>query len=179
MPVSAGYFTVVLNFADYFDGEARWLEVEVRPGASTGNYTVLTPRTMLAGVPYALGLRPGATVNTTATNVPALRLNAPNANSNALVATGNGNGYAVIFAEDMSTNVFGYGLYGKSTEGTGVRGLEQQNGTGRQWGRVVDYGVELAMVAFMVIFVVGIRRRSWANPPPAAAFATGVNRWEV
>ena len=124
VPVSAGYFTVVLNFADYFEGEARWLEVEVRPGASTGNYTLLTPRTSLTGVPYALGLRPGATVNTTTTNVPALKLNAPNANSNALVATGNGEGYAVVYAEDLSTNgLGGYGLYGKSTTGDGVRGV--------------------------------------------------------
>ncbi|QLQ06791.1 MAG: hypothetical protein HZY76_12550 [Anaerolineae bacterium] len=45
---------------------------------------------------------PGVTVNTTQTNLPALRLNAPNANSNALVATGNGNGYAVVFGEDAS-----------------------------------------------------------------------------
>ncbi len=126
--VSGGYFTVVLNFADYFDGEARWLEVEVRPGASTGSYTVLTPRTSLTGVPYALGLRPGATVNTTTTNMPALRLNAPSANSNALVATGNGGGYAVVYAEDLSTNG-GYGLYGKSTAGDGVIGLSQ-SGTG-------------------------------------------------
>ena len=100
--MSGGYFTVALNFADYFDGAARWLEVEVRPGASTGNYTPLTPRTSLTGVPYALALRPGATVNTTTANLPALKLNAPNANSNALVATGNGNGYAVIYAEDLS-----------------------------------------------------------------------------
>jgi len=139
VPVSGGYFTVVLNFADYFDGEARWLEVEVRPGASTGNYTPLTPRTSLAGVPYALGLRPGATVNTTAANVPALRLNAPSANSNALVATGNGNGYAVIYAEDLSTTG-GYGLYGKSTASSGVVGISQTQtgvygqGTTGVWG---------------------------------------------
>jgi hypothetical protein len=142
--VSAGYFTVVLNFADYFQGEARWLEVEVRPGASTGSYTLLTPRTRLTAVPYALGLMPGATVNTTANvpalslntttaNVPALRLNAPNANSNALVATGNGDGYAVIYAEDLSeyggyglyvksNAIHGYGLYAKASNGVGVRG---------------------------------------------------------
>ncbi len=146
VPVSGGYFTVALNFADYFDGEARWLEVEVRPGASTGSYTLLTPRTSLAGVPYALGLRPGATVNTTATNVPALRLNAPNANSNALVATGNGLGYAVVYAENLSTSgSSGYGLYGKSGGGTAVYG-ESGGGSASDPGVGVsgyspDYGV--------------------------------------
>ncbi len=88
VPVSGGYFTVALDFgATVFQGAARWLKVEVRPGASAGSYTALTPRTALAGVPYALSLRPGATVNTTTTDVPALNLNAPNANSNAYTNT--------------------------------------------------------------------------------------------
>jgi hypothetical protein len=120
--VADGYFTVALDFgAGAFKGDARWIMVEVRPGASTGSYTALNPRTQLASVPYALGLRPGATVNTTTANVPALILGAPNANSNALVATGNAAGYAVIFGEDQSP-AGGYGVYGKSGTGTGVRG---------------------------------------------------------
>lgn len=120
--VADGYFTVALDFgAGVFRGDARWITVEVRPGASTGSYTTLNPRTQLASVPYALGLRPGATVNTTTANVPALTVGAPNANSNALVATGNAAGYAVIFGEDQSP-AGGYGVYGKSGTGTGVRG---------------------------------------------------------
>ncbi len=119
--VSGGYFTTELGFIPGFDGNARWLEVEVRPGASTGSYTPLSPRTSLTAQPYALGLMPGATVNTTTTNVPALGLNAPSANSNALVATGNGNGYAVVFSEDTSATG-GYGVYGKSANGWGVFG---------------------------------------------------------
>lgn len=117
-----GFFTVTLDFGTgLFEGDARWLEVDVRPGASTGSYTTLSPRTLLTAVPYAQGLLPGVTVNTTQTNLPALRLNAPNANSNALVATGNGNGYAVVFGEDASA-AGGYGVYGKSTYGSGVFG---------------------------------------------------------
>lgn len=117
-----GYFTVTLDFGTgLFEGDARWLEVDVRPGASTGSYTTLSPRTLLTAVPYAQGLLPGVTVNTAQTNLPALRLNAPNANSNALVATGNGNGYAVVFGEDASA-AGGYGVYGKSTYGSGVFG---------------------------------------------------------
>jgi hypothetical protein len=43
--VTAGAFTVVLDFgSNIFDGQARWLELAVRPGASTGFYTVLSPR---------------------------------------------------------------------------------------------------------------------------------------
>ena len=144
VPVSGGYFTVALDFgAMAFQGAARWLKVEVRPSASAGSYTALTPRTALAGVPYALSLRPGATVNTTTTDVPALNLNASNANSNALVATGNGLGYAVVYAENLSTS--GYGLYGKSDGGTAVYG-ESNVGSAEDPGIGVsgyspDYGV--------------------------------------
>ncbi len=120
--VANGYFTVALDFgAAAFKGDARWIVAEVRPGASTGSYTTLSPRTQLASVPYALGLRLGTVINTSQPNVPALTVSAPNANSNTLVATGNAAGYAVIFGEDQSP-ADGYGLYGKSGSGTGVRG---------------------------------------------------------
>src|SRR5512143_3436087 len=68
--VSDGYFTVQLDFGEaVFDREARWLEVAVRPGASTGSYTVLIPRQALtpaasalyatnAGYAYSVGSAP-------------------------------------------------------------------------------------------------------------------------
>lgn len=53
--VKEGYFSVVLNFgATAFFGQARWLEVAVRPGSSTGTYTVLSPRQALTATPYAI-----------------------------------------------------------------------------------------------------------------------------
>jgi len=48
-----GYFTVELDFGGVFDGEARWLEVGVREGDSSGDYTVLSPRQELTATPYA------------------------------------------------------------------------------------------------------------------------------
>jgi trimeric autotransporter adhesin len=55
VPVSEGYFTVQLDFgAGAFGSEARWLEVAVRPGASTGTYTVLSPRQALTPAPFSL-----------------------------------------------------------------------------------------------------------------------------
>lgn len=55
MVVSDGLFTVPLDFgASPFSGEARWLEIAVRPGASSGAYTTLTPRQPLTAAPYAL-----------------------------------------------------------------------------------------------------------------------------
>jgi hypothetical protein len=52
--VSNGIFTVVLNFpATAFRGEARWLQIAVRP-ANSGNYVTLTPRQALTAAPYAM-----------------------------------------------------------------------------------------------------------------------------
>lgn len=55
VPVSNGLFTVALDFgASAFAGDARWLEVRVRPGASSGNSTTLSPRQAVTATPYAL-----------------------------------------------------------------------------------------------------------------------------
>src|SRR6185295_6417400 len=42
--VTNGILIVQLDFGDVFDGGARALEISVRPGASTGAFTVLGPR---------------------------------------------------------------------------------------------------------------------------------------
>jgi hypothetical protein len=52
--VDNGLFTVRVDFGNVFDGTALWLEVAVRPGASTDDYTVLDPRQPLTATPYAL-----------------------------------------------------------------------------------------------------------------------------
>lgn len=53
--VANGLFNVDLDFGNgAFDGIERWLQIGVRPGAQTGAYTALAPRTRLAPVPYAV-----------------------------------------------------------------------------------------------------------------------------
>lgn len=52
--VTAGLFTVQLDFGNVFDGTALYLEIGVRPGVSTGAYTALTPRQSLTATPYAI-----------------------------------------------------------------------------------------------------------------------------
>jgi len=53
--VESGLFTVQLDFgSDVFKGDARWLQAEVRPGDSTGNYVLLEPRQLLTPTPYAI-----------------------------------------------------------------------------------------------------------------------------
>jgi len=53
--VMAGVFTVSLDFgAGAFAGSARWLEVGVRPGGTSGAFTILAPRQALLAGPQAL-----------------------------------------------------------------------------------------------------------------------------
>ena len=54
-PIVDGQVTVQLDFGPgIFNGDKRWLEIDVRPGASSGPYTTLSPRQELTPAPYAL-----------------------------------------------------------------------------------------------------------------------------
>lgn len=53
--VQGGRVTVSLDFgATAFGASKRWLEIAVRPGASTGTYTVLAPRQEVTPAPAAI-----------------------------------------------------------------------------------------------------------------------------
>src|SRR5687767_3963919 len=53
--VTNGLFTITLDFGSaVFDGNPRWLGLEVRPGASVGTYTTLSPRLQVMSSPYAI-----------------------------------------------------------------------------------------------------------------------------
>jgi len=55
VPVAGGIFTAALDFgAGAFNGEARWLEIGVRPGGETGAFTPLGARQPVNPSPYAL-----------------------------------------------------------------------------------------------------------------------------
>jgi hypothetical protein len=71
--VSSGLFTVSLDFgATVFDGNDRWLEIGVRPGASSGAFTAVSPRQPLTPAPNALySLSAGAVSWTNVSGTPA------------------------------------------------------------------------------------------------------------
>lgn len=59
LEVIKGYFTIELDFGDdpnIFNGDARWLEIEVRPGDSNdpNDFVTLSPRQEITSTPYAL-----------------------------------------------------------------------------------------------------------------------------
>jgi len=67
--VTGGIFTVSLNFglAPFTASTADTVEIGVRPGASTGTYTTLTPRQPLTSEPYSIKSMQAAAADT-ATN---------------------------------------------------------------------------------------------------------------
>ena len=66
--VSNGIFTVYLDFGGAtFPGANRWLEIAVRPGASTGAFTALSPLQPITSTPYTVQSL-NATNATTAVN---------------------------------------------------------------------------------------------------------------
>lgn len=52
--VADGLFTVRMDFGPAFAGSQRWLEIGVRPGASSGPFTTLSQRQELAPAPHAM-----------------------------------------------------------------------------------------------------------------------------
>ena len=54
--VNGGIFTVKLDFGatTFSNGAARFLEISVRAGASTGAYTLLTPRQQITSAPFSI-----------------------------------------------------------------------------------------------------------------------------
>ena len=65
VPVSAGIFTVQLDFgacADCFNGAARFLEISVKPTASS-TFTTLSPRQAVTANPYAIKSLSAATAD--------------------------------------------------------------------------------------------------------------------
>jgi len=104
--VSTGTFTVTLDFgAAAFPGANRWLEIDVRPGASTGAYTTLTPRQQITSTPYAVQ-----------------SLNAVNA-ANAINATNATNATNAASADSLSAACIGCVTGAKIAAGQAVKSL--------------------------------------------------------
>jgi hypothetical protein len=132
--VADGVFTVQLGFAsDAFTGDARYLEIQVRPGDSTGIYQPLSPRQELTAAPYALGLRPGADV---AGDRPGDSILCVENSSNA------DQSYGLYRHASATTGTnYTYGVYGQSSapNGTGVYGWADHTGVSAEASGVVGH----------------------------------------
>lgn len=116
-----GLFSVVLDVApEDFSGQALWLEIHVEG-------ETLSPRQPMRAAPYALGLRPGAVVESTSAGQDVFTVRAW-ATGTALRAAGEDRGIHAtgqnfgIYGEGGDGLGRGYGGYFTSTHGAGVFG---------------------------------------------------------
>ena len=110
-----------MDFGSVFDGTGLWLEAAVRPGSSTGGYTILSPRQEITPAPYALYA--SSPVRTSRRRLPAL-----GGSGAGVYGTGSYGVYGTS-ATLGGSGVYGtgyYGIYGTSAtlggSGAGVYG---------------------------------------------------------
>ncbi|MGE5596381.1 MAG: hypothetical protein ACM3S1_10165 [Hyphomicrobiales bacterium] len=132
LQVDNGLFTTYLEFgAGAFDGEGRWLEIAVRPGNSSGDYTVLNPRQLIASTPYALWAKTAGALG--------LPFDATGASENESTSSGlfrvtnTGGGAAIVGVRQ--------GQAGDPAVADGVVGINDGNGAGVRGQSSATFGV--------------------------------------
>ncbi|GIW19553.1 hypothetical protein [Tepidiforma sp.] len=147
--VTNGLFTVDLDFgASVFQGDARWMEIAVRPGSSTGAFTVLSPRQPVSPAPYALFAASAGSLKVPLA-VSGNTAGAPSTPSGLITVNQAGTGIAIA-ANRTTTDPAEYpavlgvnagggaGVQGEATaaNGVGVRGFATQGTAGAFVGPV-------------------------------------------
>ncbi len=123
--VSNGLFNVTLNFGTAaFQGDARWLEIAVRPTGGS-SYNTLSPRQPMTPAPYAMSLMPGAVISGTSSSP---LLTASNGTGTGVNGYTNNN-YPSLNAAVVGTNAGnGNGVYATTNGGWAVNGVTTGNG---------------------------------------------------
>jgi hypothetical protein len=67
--VTSGFFTIpdLQVASNPFDGSDVWMEIGARCPSGSGTFTTLSPRQAINAAPYAISLKPGATISGTST----------------------------------------------------------------------------------------------------------------
>ena len=144
--VTNGLFTAVVNVPSLvIDGNARFVEIQVRCPTGTGDYTTLSPRQELLAAPYALGLRlPFAhTINTSTVPVFSVTNSGGTGSSPSLLGSSVGStGVSGISTGGASAD---NGVYGEtnssSTSEAGVKGVSTAAAAGGYFSSSTGYGV--------------------------------------
>ncbi|GMU66413.1 MAG: hypothetical protein AMXMBFR36_26870 [Acidobacteriota bacterium] len=142
LPTSAGVFTATVDVGvAAFGGGARWLEIRVRPGASGGAYTPLTPRQPVTPAPMALSL-PNVYTDE-ASNFVGVGRDFRISGNEVFGIRHNGvaNDYGGMYVE--TSNAGGWPFYGYATNGS-FRAWHYYNGTDGDW-RLYNAGIRLTV----------------------------------
>jgi hypothetical protein len=140
VPVSSGLFTVQLDFGTgAFGGGERWLQIGVRPGTSSGAYTILTPRQEVTPAPQALAM-PNVYTDESVNFVGIGRNFRISGNEVfGIRYTGSPNQYGGMYVE--TSDAGGWPFYGYATNGS-FRAWTYYNGTTGDWS-LYNAGIRL------------------------------------
>jgi hypothetical protein len=144
--VANGLFTAVVNVpASVIDGNARFVEIQVRCPTGSGAYTTLSPRQELFAAPYALGLRLpfSHTINSSASPVFSITNSGGTGSSPSLQGSSVGsNGVNGLSTGGASAD---NGVYGETNSTTtsegGVKGVSTAAAAGGYFTSSSGYGV--------------------------------------
>jgi hypothetical protein len=142
LPIFDGFFNVELDFGtSAFGGGARWLEIGVRPGASVGAYTTLSPRQELTPAPYAQAL-PNVYTNE-GTNFVGIGRDFRISGNEVfgIRYTGSANEYGGMYVE--TEHAEGWPFYGYATDGS-FHAWTYYNGTSGDWS-LYNAGIRLTV----------------------------------
>ena len=142
LAVSSGLFSVKLDFGSgAFGSGARWLDIGVRPGASGGAYTLLSPRQELTAAPYAMAL-PNVYTNEASNFVGVGRdFRISSSEVFGIRYVGGADQYGGMYIETTDAN--GWPFYGYATDGS-FRAWTFYNGTTGDWS-VYNDGIRLTV----------------------------------
>ncbi len=132
--VQAGAFALQVDFGNQFTGPARWLQTKVQC-AGEGEATTLSPRQPVHAVPYAMGLRPGAVMQSAAPgNAFSVEISA--ANSAAIHGKATGAEGVGVLGESATWA----GVWGESQGASGVVGISAAQYSGGVYGENTGLG---------------------------------------
>lgn len=158
--VSAGLFTVTLNFGDVFHGAQFYLDIQVRPGTSTGAYTILSPREPIGAVPNASYASTAGGLDlpidtATSVNGSLFRIENTSTEPNSVGIVGE-----TKSSGGSAAGVVGRAISGAAGASAGVRGINESTGS-PSWGVLGQtagsgYGVQGGSVSGPGVFGVSL-----------------------
>jgi hypothetical protein len=175
-PVTSGIFTASMDFGDQFNGSYRYLETQVScPASASPVYTTL-PRQLLTAAPYAMSLRPGATIAGDIPDKETLIVNnMSSANySTALYANAQSGRAVVGYALAFSGN--GVGVWGLTNSPNGVGVAAQGSGGGAALAIDGNIRVKNAGIGTSTpVFIHQVKTGTGINICTKQVFATVIN----
>ena len=139
LSVNGGLINTIIDFgASTYNGQAKFVEVHVRPTGSGTAYTKLEPPQALTAAPYALGLpMPFARSVHTGINAAFLLQN----DDGGPAITGINPSTSTTFPAIHGTAPAGTGVLGDTTSGVGVSGIATAGGAGVRGSSTAGDGV--------------------------------------